>query len=35
MLDASQDHGRGFHFKPAWNNDVRKEVNIIRAAMQL
>jgi hypothetical protein len=39
MLDAGHDHGRGFHFKPAWNNDVGKKVNIvgdiIRAAMQL
>jgi len=39
MLDAGQDHGRGFYFKPAWNNDVGKKVNIIGdiigAAMQL
>jgi hypothetical protein len=29
MLDAGHDHGRGFHFQPAWNNQVGKKVNIV------
>ncbi len=29
MLDAGQVRGRGFHFQPAWNNQVGKKVNIV------